>query len=98
MSTRKTDTATLRARLNAATAALNALEASWGLWADSVRQDAEARLGVTPRDDLMQDPEYGFALDVGTALDQARTGLATAATRFSDAEQCNRQARISAPR
>jgi hypothetical protein len=58
-----------RARLHAgrAVAELTAALQAWGLWADSVRQRAEQRLGVTDLDDqrVLSDLEYGQALDAG---------------------------------
>lgn len=70
-----------RARLHAerAVAELKAALQAWGLWADSVRERAEQRLGVTDLDDrrVLSDPEYGQALDAG--------GVFAAALRAAEA-------------
>lgn len=87
--TRKSDAANMRHRLTEATAAVQAARSVWGVWADSVRQDAEARHGVAAGADL-KDPEYWLALDCGPALDQARQALLDAEARFNQAEQVTR--------
>jgi hypothetical protein len=59
------------------------------VWADSVRQDVEARHGVSYEPDdlpMLEDPEYGCALDVGKELGALREQLAALADRFRDAE------------
>ena len=86
MSTRKRDAEAMRQRLTKATAAVRATREVWGLWADSVRQDAEARHGVAAGADL-KDPEHWLALDCGAALDQARQALLDAEARFNQTEQ-----------
>lgn len=64
-----------RARLHAerAVAELTAALQAWGLWADSVRERAERRLAVTDLDDrrVLNDPEYGRALDAGGVFAEA---------------------------
>jgi hypothetical protein len=86
MSAREREAQAMRGRLAAAIAAVNTLDASWGVRADSVRQDAEARHGVAypvAVEDadpvLMDDPEYAAALDAGEG---ARSGQAGAARRY----------------
>ena len=60
-----------RARMHAerAVAELKAACRAWGCWADDVRQRAEGRLGVTGLADqrVLEDPEYGRALDMGAS-------------------------------
>jgi hypothetical protein len=75
----------VRRRQDAAIAAVGALDMSWGVWADSVRQDVEARHDVAHPVPIeaadavvLHDPEYGAALDCGTALDQVKQALQNA--------------------
>ena len=84
----------VRRRLDAVIAAVDALDMPWGVWADTVRQDVEARHGVAypaPIEEadaiVLRDPEYGAALDCGTALDQAKQALQDALAHFNQAEQ-----------
>lgn len=76
---REHETGRLTIALAAAAAGLKSAEGVWGVWADSVRQDVEQRLGVTYTENdplVLEDPEFSAALDVGTALDEARTAFA----------------------
>ena len=91
---RKHEAKVMRKRLDAAIAAVDAVERAWGLWADSVRQDAEARHGVAypvPIEEadavLLDDPEYGTALDCGKVLDQVEHALQDALGNFRQVEQ-----------
>ena len=65
-----------------AVAELRAARQVWGCWADSIRQRAEKRLGVTDLADqrVLGDPEYARALDVGApyiaAVNAAEAALA----------------------
>ncbi len=56
--------------LQRAVTELKAARQAWGCWADGVRQQAEDRLGVTDLRDqrVMDDLEYGRALDLGTPV------------------------------
>ena len=58
---------------------LESARASWGVWADTVRERVEQRLDRTYQENdplVLADPEYGHALDQGTpvieALESAR--------------------------
>jgi len=91
---RKREAEAMRKRLNAAIAAVDTLDLGWGIWADTVRQDAEVRHGVAypvPLEEadavLFDDPEYGTALDCGKALDQAKRALHDALASFSRIEE-----------
>ena len=84
----------VRKRLDAVIAAVHALNMPWGIWADIVRQDVEVRHGVAypaPIEEadavILSDPEYGAALDCGTALDRAKQALQQALASFIQAEQ-----------
>ncbi len=62
----------------------------WGLWADTVRQEAEAAHGVGYKPDdplILTDEEYRDALDLGTELDQALTGVSALVDHFRHIEQ-----------
>jgi hypothetical protein len=75
---RQDETARLAAALAAADAGLKGAAAVWGVWADTVRQDVEQRLGVTYGDGdlpVLEDQEFGAALDVGTEIDRVREAL-----------------------
>ena len=84
----------VRRRLDAMIAAVGALDMPWGVWTDTVRQDVEVCHGVAypaPIEEtdaiVLGDPEYGAALDCGTALDQAKQALQDALAHFNQAEQ-----------
>jgi hypothetical protein len=84
----------VRRRLDAVIAAVDALDMPWGVWADTVRQDVEARHGVAypaPIEETdavaLRDPEYGAALDCVTALDRVKQALQDALASFNQAEQ-----------
>jgi hypothetical protein len=69
-------------RLSEAVTAVRALEGAWGLWADSVRQEVENRLGVAypvpleiSEPIVMADGGYCRALDVGVAVDRLQVAL-----------------------
>ncbi len=54
--------------LEKAVAELKAARQEWGVWAEGIRRQVEERLGVTGlRDErVMDDPQYAWALDMGT--------------------------------
>jgi hypothetical protein len=83
---RSTDAARMRERFAAAHQALAQLSATWSMWADSVRQDAEHRQGAAAGAGLAEDAELWFAMDVRTALMRAKTAVLDAEARFSSAE------------
>jgi hypothetical protein len=89
----KRQAAGMRKRLNQASAALRALDASWGVWADTVRQTVEERHGVAypvPIEEadkvLLDDPEYVAALGLGRAIDQAKSVLQGVLDSFNGQE------------
>ena len=84
--TRHREADAMRQLLADAKQALSQLYTAWGLWADSVRQDAEARQGVPAGADLAADREYWPALDAGSAIEQAKTALSDVEAQFRGAE------------
>jgi hypothetical protein len=91
----------MRKRLDAAIAAVDALELAWGIWADSVRQDVEVRHGVAypvPIEEadavVLNDREYGTALDCGTALDRVKQALRDVLGSYGQAEGITKEAAI----
>jgi hypothetical protein len=83
------DAARMAAALEMARKALETATTTWGLWADDVRADVEARLGrVYEPDDpvLLVNPEFGTALDVGGAIDELSAQLASVTEKFARAE------------
>lgn len=90
---RKRDASVMRNRLNEAEAALRALKASWGLWADTVRQSVETRHGVAypvsfeeADKVIINDPGYGAALDLMRSIDEARSAIEQAQAEFERLE------------
>jgi hypothetical protein len=59
---------------------------AWGVWADSVRELAEQRTGISVADGLalLDDPEYARALRLGTWFDGA-VAAARSAREAADA-------------
>jgi hypothetical protein len=53
---------------------------AWGVWADSVRELAEQRTGISVADGLalLDDPEYARALRLGTWFDGAVAAVRSA--------------------
>jgi hypothetical protein len=69
--------------------ALETAATTWGLWADDVRADTEARLGHSyePDDpDVLHDPEFSATLDVRGAIDEVSAQLAGVVEKFARAE------------
>ena len=73
--------------------AIRALEGAWGVWADSVRQEAEDRLGVAYPESpevsepvVMTDGEYGRALDVGASVYRLQAALQEVVNTLGAAE------------
>ena len=69
----------LRRRLDAVIAAVDALDMPWGVWADTVRQDVEARHGVAypaPIEEadaiVLGDPRTARLLRVTVVLSETR--------------------------
>jgi hypothetical protein len=59
---------------------------TWGVWADSVRQDVEQRHGVAYEPDdqvVLDDPEYSRVLDLGSAISEIRGELGGLIERWS---------------
>jgi hypothetical protein len=90
---RKRQAAGMRKRLNQASAALRALDASWGVWADTVRQTVEERHDVAypvPIEEadkvLLDDPEYTAALGLGCSIEQAKSALQRVLDSFNGQE------------
>jgi hypothetical protein len=89
---RKLQTAGMRKRLNEASAALRALDRSWAVWTDTVRQVIEERNGVThpipieEADALLDDPEYVAALHLGRGIDQVTSALQHVLDSFAEQE------------
>jgi hypothetical protein len=86
----------MRAAIAAARQALDQTEHTWGVWADSVRQDVEARHGVDYEPDdqvILKDPEYSRALDVRLDLDKVKHELATLIEDFDAAESWEEDSR-----
>ena len=88
--TRRREAAQLAAALTQAQTAIKQARTVWGGWADTVRQEAETRHGVsyTEADPaILKDREYGDALDLGTELDQALIDLTALIDHLWHAEQ-----------
>jgi hypothetical protein len=53
---------------------------AWGAWADGVRELAEQRTGISVADGfaLLDDPEYGQALRLGSWFDDAAAAAGAA--------------------
>lgn len=84
---RARDAAAMRRRLAEARQLLSQLAGAWAAgWADSVRQDAEARHGVAAGATDLDDAEYDLALDVGAAIGRAQMAIDDAEARFNEAE------------
>jgi hypothetical protein len=92
--TRQADGSRFAASLTATSSAIeSAREAvanaafAWGLWADSVRQDAELReggeLAWLGDPAVLEDPEYSHALDLGSAINEIKGELDTLIERWS---------------
>ena len=63
----------MQQRIRAAAAALDDLDDCWALWADDVRQDAEARRGAAAGDDAaLDDVAYDLALAMRERIRQAQ--------------------------
>lgn len=72
--------------LERAMAELEQARLAWGVWADSVRELAEQRTGISVADGLalLDDPEYARALRLGTWFDDA-VAAARSAREAADA-------------
>jgi hypothetical protein len=87
---RNREAAQLADALTQAQSAVSRARTAWGLWADTVRQEAEAAHGVgyTPDDPvILQDDQYRGALDLGTELDQALPDVPALISRLWRIEQ-----------
>jgi hypothetical protein len=76
--------------LTRAQVALMQAQSAWGMWADTVRQQAEAAHGagyIEADPVIPNDGQYRDALDLGGELDQALTDATALIDRLRQAEQ-----------
>lgn len=83
---REREAAAMRRKLDRAQEALRAVAGTWGTWADSVREGADARQDVAPGAELQEDAQYWAALDAGEAINRSALALADTEARFCEAE------------
>jgi hypothetical protein len=87
---RRREAAQLTGALTRVQTAISQARTRWGLWADAIRQEAEAAHGVgyDPADPvILEDGQYAEALDLGTELDQALPDLAALIDHLRRIEQ-----------
>ncbi len=87
-----------REHLETAYLALAEAHLIWGCWADEVRQQTEKRLGVGITDErVLDDAEYGAALDAGRPYSDAVAAVADALTAIDPrCAEARREGRLTA--
>jgi hypothetical protein len=83
---RAADASRLTGDIGRAAESIGRAVATWGVWADDVRQDVEHRHGVAYEPDdpaVLGDQEYGCALDIAEHLEDVKRQLDVLAARFA---------------